>query len=74
MYTVAEIHNYRIQVLNSDLTYSHMFGSQGNALGKFSYPDDMAINSSGVVYVTDRGNHRVHLFSVGHKFHLIIWQ
>ena len=37
--------------------------SEGNALGQFSYPHDVAINSNGVVYVADNCNHRVQLFS-----------
>ena len=49
---VAESMSYRIQVLNPDLSYSHMFGSEGSAPGQFKHPRDVAINSSGVVYVT----------------------
>ena len=35
---VVESLNHRIQVLNPDLTYSHMFGSKGSALGQFGFP------------------------------------
>ena len=52
----------------SDLTYSHVFGSEGSAPGQFSYPKDVAISSSGVVYVTDFYNHRVQLFSANGQF------
>ena len=45
-----------------------MFGSNGNALGQFSYPYGVAINRSGVVYVTDQHNHRLQLFSANGHF------
>ena len=38
---------------------THTFGSKGSALGQFSYPHGVAIDSCGVVYVTDKVNHRV---------------
>ena len=51
-----------------DLSYSHMFGSKGSTPGKFSYPYNVAIDSNGVVYVTDYRNHRVQLFSADGQF------
>ena len=45
-----------------------MFGSEGSAPGKFSYPYNVAIDSNGVVYVTDYRNHRVQLFSADGQF------
>ena len=45
-----------------------MFGSKGSAPGQLSYPHGVAINSSGVVYVTDYNNHRVQLFSADGQF------
>ena len=65
---VAERHFHRIKLLNSDLTYSHMFGSKGSAPGQFISPCGVAINSNGVVYVTDRYNDRVQLFSADGQF------
>ena len=41
---VADSLNHCIQVLNSDLTYSHMFGSKGSAPGQFRRSRDVAIN------------------------------
>ena len=65
---VFVVDNYRIQVLNSDLSYSHMFGSLGRAPGQLNSPFGVAINSSGVVYVTEYGNHCVQLFSADGQF------
>ena len=39
---VADTNNHCIQVLHHDLTYSHMFGSEGSALGQFWFPEDVA--------------------------------
>ena len=65
---VADTDNHRIQVLNSDLSYSRMFGSKGSAPGQFSFLRDVSINSSGVVYVADYLNNRVQLFSADGQF------
>ena len=65
---VADTSNHHVQVLNPDLSYSHMFGSKGSAPGKFNYPYNVAIDNSGVVYVTDYRNHRVQLFSADGQF------
>ena len=47
-----------------------MFGSEGSEPGHFSFPHGvaLAINSSGVVYVTDYNNHSVQLFSADEQF------
>ena len=60
---IADRINYRIQVLNPDLTFSHSFGSEGSANGQFKYLCDIAIDSQGVVYVTDCDNNRIQKFS-----------
>ena len=65
---VADTGNHRIQVLNPDFSYSHMFGSNGSAPGQFRFPHDVAIDKSGVVYVTDQHNARVQLFSANGLF------
>ena len=36
--------------------------------GQFYYPQDVPIDNSGVVYVTDKGNHRVQFFSADGQF------
>uniref|UniRef100_A0A1X7SPY9 6-bladed beta-propeller n=1 Tax=Amphimedon queenslandica TaxID=400682 RepID=A0A1X7SPY9_AMPQE len=38
------MNNDRIQVLNPDLTFSHLFGSKGSANGHFEYLRDIAID------------------------------
>ena len=61
---VTEYSNHRIQVLNSDLTYSSSFGSRGTNNGEFLYPYNVATDREGNLYVTDRDNHRIQVFTV----------
>ena len=65
---IADWHNYCIQVLNPDLTFSHSFGSYGSANGQFKSPRHIAIDSQGLVYVTDFNNHCIQKFSPDGKF------
>ena len=59
-----------VEVLNADLTFSHSFGDK-----KFSDPYGIAIDTKGMVYVTDRSRGMVlkfapdgkHLASIGSK-------
>ena len=66
---VADQNNHRIQVLNSDLTFSHMFGVKGQRPGEFDQPRDVAvIEDGGEVFVADRSNHRIQAFTPGGSF------
>ena len=65
---IADRYNYRIQVLNPDLTFSHSFGSEGSANGQFNGPCDIAIDSQGLVYVADKYNHHIQKFTPNGKF------
>ena len=65
---IANCSNYRIQVLNPDLTFSHSFGGEGSANGQFNISCDIAIDSQGLVYVADGLNHRIQKFSPDGKF------
>ena len=65
---VAECDNNRIQVINSDFTYSHSIGSEGTAPGKLKNPRDVAIDAVGDVYATNRDNHRIEVFTSDGKY------
>uniref|UniRef100_A0A1X7US26 RING-type domain-containing protein n=1 Tax=Amphimedon queenslandica TaxID=400682 RepID=A0A1X7US26_AMPQE len=65
---IADRGNQCIQVLNPDLTFSHSFGSQGSANGRFQSPCAIAIDSQGLVYVADYDNHCIQKFSPDGKF------
>ena len=60
---VADGGNHRIQVLNFDLSYSNIFGSQGSNNGELSSPCAISTDRQGNVYVADSDNHRIQVFT-----------
>ena len=62
----------RVQVLNSDLTFSSAFGRTGSAEGCFMSPRGIACDSSGKVYVADSGNSRIQVFTADGLFLMIL--
>ena len=52
-----------VHILNSDLTFSSMFGSGGSGDGQFIRPYDIASDSTGCVYVADCFTNRVQVFT-----------
>ena len=65
---VADNCNHRIQILNSDLTYSSSFGSRGSGNEQFKYPRDVAFDSTGMVYIADFGNCCIKVFTEEGQF------
>lgn len=65
---ILEEENNRVQVLNSDLTFSSKFGGIGRGKGKFMYPRGIACDNTGKVYVADTRNHRIQIFTAKGKF------
>ena len=64
---VSEADSNRIQVLNQDLTFSHSFTTRGSPRGRFQGHFGMAVDSQGIVYVTDQRDGCVQKFSIsGH--------
>ena len=60
---VADTCNHRIQVLNSDLTYSHSFGKEGSSPEQFNYPCEVTFDNEGYLYVADTNNHCIKKFT-----------
>ena len=65
---IADQWNHRIQVLNSDLIFSHTFGSLGSKQGELLRPYDMKIDNQGFVYVADHFNQRIQKFTPEGQF------
>jgi len=55
--------NPRIQVFDPDGNFTTIIGTSGTGDGQFSKPEHVNIDSSGNVYVVDRGNQRMQVFS-----------
>ncbi len=65
---LTETGNYRVQVLNSDLISSSVFGRRGSGNGQFERPYGVITDSAGRVYVTDTINHCIQVFTAEGKF------
>ena len=65
---ICDKSNHRVQILNTDLTFSSSFGSHGSGDGLFNKPWDIALDSTGNVCVADSGNHRIQVFTAEGKF------
>ena len=60
--------NPRIQVFDNDGNFTTSFGTSGSGDGQFSKPEHVNIDSSGNVYVVDRGNDRIKKFNENGAF------
>ena len=65
---VCENGNHRVQIFNTDFTFSSSFGSRGSGDGHFEFPWGVTSHSSGCVYVVDSGNHCVKVFTEEGQF------
>ena len=65
---ITEVGNYRVQVLNEDLSFSHTFGKKGTKQGQFLRPYDVAFDSEEMVYVTDEERGDIQKFTLQGKY------
>ena len=54
--------NYCVSVYTSDDTFMTSFGTRGSQTGQFDFPTGIAVDNSGLVYVSDLHNHCVQVF------------
>lgn len=62
-YGNARVHHFR-----GDGTYVHSWGEPGEAPGQFNLPHSVWVHRDGRVFVSDRENDRVQIFSPGGEF------
>ena len=60
--------NSRIMKYSASGEFLTSWGSQGSEPGQFAVPHDLAMDSSGRIFVGDRGNNRVQIFDQDGKF------
>ena len=65
---VCDRANNRFQVLNTKLEYVNSFGCHGNGNAKFDYPNDIAQDRAGNLYVSDTDNDCVQVFDCKGQF------
>lgn len=63
MYVADGYGNARVHRYNADGTLAFSWGEPGNGPGQFNLPHGIAVDSAGTVYVADRENSRIQLFS-----------
>ena len=63
---VADVH--RVQVMNSDLTFHSSFGRQGSGEGQFSNAFSIACDNQGYVFVSDKNNRNIQVFTADGQF------
>ena len=59
---VCDTWNYRITILNHDLTFHGSFGSKGHEEGEFGQPAGISVDTTGNVLVADCRNDRIQVF------------
>ena len=55
--------NNRIMHFSAEGTFIRQWGDQGAAPGQFNLPHSLAVDAEGRVYVADRGNSRLQIFT-----------
>ena len=60
---VADCHNHRVQVFDSNGTFLRSVGHKGENAGELTYPVGVAIDKHRNIFVADNGNDRVQIFS-----------
>ena len=65
---IADQCNHCVQVLNSDLTFSHTFSIHGSGQGQLVLPNDTTFDNQGFVYLADCGNNRIQKFTPEGQF------
>jgi tripartite motif-containing protein 2/3/tripartite motif-containing protein 71 len=72
---VGDTENYRVQVLNPDLTFSGTFGEHGSGKGQFKELYGITCDSTGNVYTTDKSNGRIQVFTAEGRFlRFYVWE
>jgi sugar lactone lactonase YvrE len=59
---VSDFVNNQIQKFTSNGTFITKWGSSGSGEGQFNRPENVAVDSSGNVYVGDTSNNRIQVF------------
>ena len=54
--------SHKVMVYTTGGDLIHVFGERGSKLGQFSYPTGVLVDSDGLIYIADCGNHRIQVF------------
>jgi DNA-binding beta-propeller fold protein YncE len=59
---------HRVMVFDASGKLKLEFGKEGKAEGEFAFPNDVAVDSQGRIYVSDSNNYRVQIFDAQGRF------
>jgi tripartite motif-containing protein 71 len=63
LFYVCDTFNHRVQIYDENMQYLKSIGSYGTEANKLNEPAGVAVDLNGNIYVVERGNHRVQIFS-----------
>ncbi len=64
---VGDRFEHRILVFNKDFIFKYQIGGKGNLTGQFDEPTDICFNENAKLFVADKNNFRVQVFSEAKK-------
>ena len=70
MLYVTDSGNHRVQMLTLTGVFKCKFGTKGSGKRQFDFPSSICVDSDGLIFVSDDGNHRIYIFKPG----LILWR
>ena len=60
---VADRFDNRVLVFNKEFIYKYQFGSKGPNTGQFNEPADICFSESGKLFIADKNNYRIQIYS-----------
>lgn len=60
---VADCHNHRVQIFDSQGKFVKSFGNLGEKNGQLNNPTDVAVDKHGNIVICDKDNHRIQRFT-----------
>ena len=65
---MADTVNHRVQVFTAKGKFIRLFGRHGQGRGELARPRYVAVDTSGMVYVSEVDNHRISVFTTEGQF------
>ena len=59
---VSSLESHKVMIYTTGGDLVHVFGGHGSELGQFSRPTGVSVDSDGLIYIADCGNHRIQVF------------
>ena len=60
--TISSWKSNKVMIYTTGGDLVHVFGEHGGESGQFVHPDGVSVDSDGLIYIADYGNHRIQVF------------